>query len=260
MRIERNRVLLKEFFISVSKFLNKSSTVLVTLCDGQGGTPFDKRKRRRDDSWQIDEMAAHGNLLITRIEPFVFSNFPNYNCVGYRSLDKTFSNDGALVHILQITDTTIDDYIKTDLNIFNNPFSSKFDQDMNFERRSFKWEEVIDIIRSSEYFKNSSISNSNSNRVALFPNRFSLHVTFQIHKDFKEFYFYAEIYLLAGNFVESVKYLYEYSSPNSDKITRTYEIVYKSYNIPLYRKRAVDIHNNFIIKIIEDRLNLIVSK
>ena len=42
MKINKNRELLKQFGMSVSKSLKSdSSKVIVTLCDGQGGTTFD---------------------------------------------------------------------------------------------------------------------------------------------------------------------------------------------------------------------------
>ncbi|XP_029177291.1 mitochondrial ribosome-associated GTPase 2 isoform X2 [Nylanderia fulva] len=67
MRIEKNRELLKNFFLSSEKMIKENGQILVTLCNGQGGTPMDKPKRRWDDSWKIVEMAAHGNFILTKM-------------------------------------------------------------------------------------------------------------------------------------------------------------------------------------------------
>ncbi|KOX71747.1 GTP-binding protein 5 [Melipona quadrifasciata] len=99
MRIERNRELLKQFFISASELLKSNGQVLVSLCNGQGGTAIDNPPRRWDDSWKVIEMAAHGNFILTAVEPFAWSSFQSYIVTGYRSLDKQFHSAGALTHI-----------------------------------------------------------------------------------------------------------------------------------------------------------------
>ncbi|KYN37065.1 GTP-binding protein 5 [Trachymyrmex septentrionalis] len=98
MRIERNRDLLKDFFVSSERMIKENGQILVTLCNGQGGTPMDEPRRRWDDSWKIVEMAAHGNFILTRIEPFLWQSFQNYIVTGYRSLDKQFHTAGSLTH------------------------------------------------------------------------------------------------------------------------------------------------------------------
>ncbi|KAK0179154.1 hypothetical protein PV327_007972 [Microctonus hyperodae] len=59
MRLDKNRELLCNFFISAEKLLKAKGQVLVSLCNGQGGTNIDKPQRKWDDSWKIKEMAAH---------------------------------------------------------------------------------------------------------------------------------------------------------------------------------------------------------
>ncbi|EGI61218.1 GTP-binding protein 5 [Acromyrmex echinatior] len=98
MRIERNRDLLKDFFVSSERMIKENGQILVTLCNGQGGTPMDEPRRRWDDSWKIVEMAAHGNFILTRIEPFLWQSFRDYIVTGYRSLDKQFHTAGSLTH------------------------------------------------------------------------------------------------------------------------------------------------------------------
>ncbi|KAG5322780.1 MTG2 GTPase, partial [Pseudoatta argentina] len=98
MRIERNRDLLKDFFGSSERMIKENGQILVTLCNGQGGTPMDEPRRRWDDSWKIVEMAAHGNFILTRIKPFLWQSFRDYIVTGYRSLDKQFYTAGSLTH------------------------------------------------------------------------------------------------------------------------------------------------------------------
>ncbi|EFN72740.1 GTP-binding protein 5 [Camponotus floridanus] len=98
MRIEKNRELLKNFFVSSQKMIKENGQVLVTLCNGQGGTPMDNPKRRWDDSWKIVEMAAHGNFILTKIEPFSWQSFQDFVVTGYRSLEKQFHTADSLTH------------------------------------------------------------------------------------------------------------------------------------------------------------------
>lgn len=99
MKIHLNRALLKRFFQSASELVTLDGRILVSLCKGQGGTRVDKRTRRWDDTWQVVEMAAQGNLVLVSVEQFRSDIFPNYTSVGYRGRDCAFHTDGALVHI-----------------------------------------------------------------------------------------------------------------------------------------------------------------
>ena len=83
MKIDKNRELLKQFSLSVSKVLNEQGQVLVTLCDGQGGTNFDIHPRIESDSWQILKMMSYGKLGLVQAETFQLQKFPGYNSYGY---------------------------------------------------------------------------------------------------------------------------------------------------------------------------------
>lgn len=99
MKVHLNRELLKEFFKSVNQIVDEDNLVIISLCQGQGGTPFDKPKRQWEDSWKVTEMAAYGDFILTDVQPFCRENFPGYTCIGYRSQDVKFNLEGALVHI-----------------------------------------------------------------------------------------------------------------------------------------------------------------
>ena len=100
MKINKNRDLLKQFGISASNILkNNLSQLIITLCDGQGGTPFDKIQRKDCDSWQIVKMLSYSQLGLTKVDRFSLDLFPNYKSFGYRSLEKSFHTDQGTIHV-----------------------------------------------------------------------------------------------------------------------------------------------------------------
>ncbi|XP_033125307.1 ferredoxin-fold anticodon-binding domain-containing protein 1-like isoform X2 [Anneissia japonica] len=90
-----------DFFISASKFLVPDGKVLMTLCNGQGGTPADKPQREWFNSWQVVAMASYADLILTHTEEFVAEDFPEYSCTGYRGQGKGFNTEGAITHIFE---------------------------------------------------------------------------------------------------------------------------------------------------------------
>lgn len=101
MKINLNRKLLKDFFFSASDVLEDSGCIVVALCDGQGGTNADKKQRRWDDTWQVTEMAAQSELVLHQVHGFDVNWFPNYVNVGFRSCDKSFNCENAVVHVFK---------------------------------------------------------------------------------------------------------------------------------------------------------------
>jgi hypothetical protein len=98
--IGKNRQLLKYFFISAAKLLDKlHGEVHVSLCKGQGGTPVDYQERGYENSWKIVEMAAEGGLILMAVEPFKAEQYPGYSPSGYRGQSKGFVLDGTLTHV-----------------------------------------------------------------------------------------------------------------------------------------------------------------
>ncbi|XP_050410453.1 ferredoxin-fold anticodon-binding domain-containing protein 1 homolog [Patella vulgata] len=102
---KKNRTLLNDFFLSASKVLDDRGQIMVTLCKGQGGTPADKPMRAWHDSWQVVSMAANSSLILREIIPFYALEYSVYNSVGYRSQDKGFNTDGALIHVFELSDS-----------------------------------------------------------------------------------------------------------------------------------------------------------
>ncbi|XP_063850295.1 uncharacterized protein LOC135094256 isoform X1 [Scylla paramamosain] len=102
MRIDLNRKLLREFFQSAVEVLECGGHVVVTLCGGQAGVPPDPVVRRWDDSWKVVLMASYADLVLRSIQKFSPDSFPGYTATGYRSLEKTFCQDGALMFMFQV--------------------------------------------------------------------------------------------------------------------------------------------------------------
>ncbi|CAL1573500.1 unnamed protein product [Knipowitschia caucasica] len=94
--VKKNRELLKNFFLSCVQVLSEDGEVHVSLCNGQGGTPADQPKREWHNSWQVVAMAAEAQLILSDVQPF--ENDQNYKCTGYRSQDKGFHVEKALLH------------------------------------------------------------------------------------------------------------------------------------------------------------------
>ncbi|BFZ15873.1 hypothetical protein BsWGS_18913 [Bradybaena similaris] len=105
--IRLNRALLADFFSSCSHILSDDGQVMVTLCKGQGGTPADQPMRCWHDSWQVQAMAASAGFILSHVLPFEACQYPAYHSVGFRFQDKSFSTDGALIHVFEKADVVV---------------------------------------------------------------------------------------------------------------------------------------------------------
>lgn len=101
---KKNRALLNDFFRSAASVLTPEGEVMVTLCQGQGGTEADQPQRSWADSWQIVSMAANSGFTLTQVIPFKTEIYPGYSCTGFRSQDKGFHTKGSLTHTFQRQD------------------------------------------------------------------------------------------------------------------------------------------------------------
>ncbi|XP_046736890.1 ferredoxin-fold anticodon-binding domain-containing protein 1 isoform X4 [Diprion similis] len=245
MKISRNRKLLREFFISAENLIKRTGSILVSLCNGQGGTPADSPQRRWDDSWQIVEMAAYGNFLLTGVQPFSRDEFPGYTSVGYRSLEKGFGTENLLVHIFQKAEKpdSFNIALISDLNF----------QDLMEFKGTVNWRQMTARLSEKNMFYRPSIS-------SIYPLRYVFDITFSVGPEFTELNFYLTLYRFAGNLIEIVDFLGAYEFSESAKVTRSYRIGYRSPYFPLYRARVIDIHQNVVTNILEDHLNVTVTK
>lgn len=225
MRLDLNRDLLKGFFTSSYDYLTENGQLLLSLCNGQGGTIFDKPQRKWNDSWKVKEMAAHGNFILNSVEPFVNELFLNYSSTGYRGLDKQFHKKQSLVHVFVKSLSIVELDICPNLNMKN----LELENDNLFE----------------------TFDENNLN-----PPIFQFDMTFTINQDFDDYYFLKILYNNAGRIIKNVKYLRCYQFPDTFKTAKTYRIFYHADDVPLYRKRVIYIHENIITKIVNDNLDV----
>lgn len=219
MRLDLNRNLLRDFFISSGNYLSKNGEILLSLCNGQGGTINDNPRRKWNDSWKVKEMAAHGNFIIKSVVPFVDELFTNYSSTGYRGLDKKFHQNQALTHI----------FIKVP-----SPEPAHFIPDLATQFQS--------LLQLKENILNPPI--------------FTFDLTFTSRQDFDESHFYKILYNKTARIVKNINHLRSYEFPGSSNVARTYRFTYQSDDVPLYRKRVIEIHENIITKILTDCLDV----
>lgn len=244
MRIEKNRDLLRKFFLSVKSVLKNDGKVLVTLCDGQGGTPFDKTLRNWNDSWQITEMAAHGNFNLVGAELFDSSFFETYTVTGYRSLEKEFNTKDSITHIFMIADEP---------DAYNIAPKQKINLQKYYDTpvESVSWKDIFKSVEVTDI-------NESSDNLSLHPNSYKFDITFSVTPKFKDIIFLETLYNYAGFIINDVEFICHYKS--GSKETKTFRITYKSKKFPLYKKLVIDIHKNLISDTIEKILNVTVSR
>ncbi|XP_070991587.1 ferredoxin-fold anticodon-binding domain-containing protein 1 isoform X2 [Oncorhynchus clarkii lewisi] len=97
--VKKNRLLLKHFFLSCVGVLKEEGEVLVSLCNGQGGTPADRPMREWHNSWQVVAMAAEAGLILNEVRPFDGEKPDSYQSTGYRSQDKCFHAEQGVTHV-----------------------------------------------------------------------------------------------------------------------------------------------------------------
>lgn len=240
MRIEKNRQLLKEFFTSVGYILKSKGQVIVTLCNGQGGTPADNPKRNWNDSWQIVEMSAHGNFLLIDVQLFDLAFFANYQVTGYRSLEKEFHTKGSITHFFKQT------------NSFDAIAINTIVGQLNLEKFNGNWKDIV---------RDEILPINNEPISSLYPLNFTFDITIFVKNGFSDSQLFGVLYNFAGRIIDSVELIDSYEFPNcDDKKTRTYRIKYVSKFIPLYRKRVINIHQTIVTKILEENLSVTVSR
>ncbi|XP_011300405.1 ferredoxin-fold anticodon-binding domain-containing protein 1 homolog isoform X2 [Fopius arisanus] len=241
MRLDKNRRLLRDFFVSSGESLKSDGQILVTLCNGQGGTLRDVPKRRWDDSWKIREMAAHGNFVLTSVESFCEDLFEDYKVTGYRGLDKKFHMNEALTHFfVKVSPPVSSDFVPHSILAEQLIFK----QSENSE--NIKWNTVI----GTHKLKTDELS----------PPFFAFDLTFAIPKIFNEIRLYVVLYNYAGVIIKNVEFVRVYEFPESNRITRTYRLIYHSDELPLYRERVIEIHKSVISNLLEEKLDVIVCR
>ena len=96
-KIQTQRLLLRDFFVSAASHLRPRGTIRVALAQGQGGTPMESVQRKPADSWQVVEAAAYGGLVLCAVAPFVDPG-GCYRPTGRRNTSSAFNTRSSLMH------------------------------------------------------------------------------------------------------------------------------------------------------------------
>lgn len=115
MMLGQNRELVQSFLYSIrcntvdqgkqpiQLICAQHSTVHITLCHGQGGTPSDDA-REYGNHWQINSYSSLGGFVLHALYRFDAELYGalGYNSKGYRSADSAFHNHSSLVHVMKV--------------------------------------------------------------------------------------------------------------------------------------------------------------
>ncbi|XP_044575395.1 mitochondrial ribosome-associated GTPase 2 isoform X3 [Cotesia glomerata] len=162
------------------------------------------------------------------VERFMENQRNGSPCTGFRGQDKWFFMDSALTHVFRQADPFFFEQLKPD--------------------------QSIDAINSNSYARWSDL---NPDRKEIFgPPDFTFDLTFIVTENIDESLFYIVLYNNFGRIIKNVEFIRHYKFPDTEKISLTYRITYQSDEIPLYRKRVIEIHENIITKFLEDSLDM----
>ena len=125
MKIKKNRDLIRNFAKNMVNYLNpknKEAVIIISLCGGQGGTPFDPIQRSEADTWQVVKVLSSANLQLTSIGIFDIDNYidassESYKSYGYRGINKKFHVDKGVVHVFSQSKSISDLSLKNNLKL-----------------------------------------------------------------------------------------------------------------------------------------------
>lgn len=112
-QIQRHRALLRDFCGSAAECLAPRGELWITLLSGQGGTPLDPVQRLPGDTWQLQEQAAAGRLLVKAVGS---ADLDALSDAGYyatgrgrdaKALGKKRKQKGLVVHVLGVEETPV---------------------------------------------------------------------------------------------------------------------------------------------------------
>ena len=135
MKIKKNRDLIRNFAKNMVNYLNpnnKEAVIIISLCGGQGGTPFDPIQRSEADTWQVVKVLSSANLQLISIGMFDIENYidassESYKSYGYRGINKKFHVDKGVVHVFAQSKSI------SDLSLTNNLNNSVYRQHQSLE-------------------------------------------------------------------------------------------------------------------------------
>lgn len=239
MKIQLNRELVKNFLASCDKILSDDGSVLVTLCRGQGGTPFEEvQKKVAADTWKIVEGGAEGGFVLNGVEKFPVDQFPQYSQVGYRGMEnKGFHVEGSIVHIFKYSPLPCLVPIEM-LPSKRQKMSDPGEEDLNFE----------------SIFSNSSSTCKMAHPTSLYPSSYTHHISFWESSPVSDNDIAKVVLASVGGFVVDWIWLDKYHKEG--RTSRTAKIKYFSKHEALGPKAAFHLHINVLGKSLENLLNV----
>jgi hypothetical protein len=240
MKIQLNRELVKNFLANSGKILAENGSVVVTLCRGQGGTPFDSvQKQVAADTWKVVEGGAEGGFVLSGVEKFPVDQFPEYSQVGYRGMEnKGFHVEGSVVHIFK-----------------HSPLPDLEPLDELPRKRPKFCQPVDGVVDFASVFNNFSSSSSTvPHPSSLYPPTYTHHISFWESSSPVSDTDIVDVVLSAvGGLVVDWTWLDKYHK--DDRTSRTAKITYCSKNEALGPKAAFNLHINVLGKSLVNVLN-----
>nr|XP_026690384.1 uncharacterized protein LOC104265727 isoform X2 [Ciona intestinalis] len=167
--IRKNRELLRNFFLSAKEVLDQWGKIEVTLCSGQGGTPFDTQRRETCNHWQIVGMAAYAGLVLNSVSHFNPDDYTGYTCTGRRNAGKEFGITGAITHTFVASDVLPVLHFKQDWKIYPTQAISIHHQVNSDDLQKFpsSVQARLNLLRNSNFLAQKQISNTINKKLNL---------------------------------------------------------------------------------------------
>jgi len=237
MKIQLNRSLVQGFLGSAHRLIAPSGCVVVTLCKGQGGTPFDCIQRVAADTWKVVELGAEEGMVLTQVEKLNVGVYSQYSQVGYRSLDKGFHVEGSIIHVFK--SSPLKNFLP--INLLPNSI------------HCLPLDPNLDIAAT---FAAHSLSHASPDPVSLYPPTYTHHLSFWLtpHQPLTDVDVVRLVLSCLPGLVTSWRWIDEYQKDG--KMSKTAEITYKSENFALGPTAAYNLHYNVLGKSLQNVFNV----
>jgi len=239
MKIHLNRDLVRNFLACCGNILADDGSVIVTLCRGQGGTPFDEvQKKVAADTWKVVEGGAEGGFVLDGVEKFPLDQFPDYLQVGYRGMEnKGFHLEGSVVHIFKYSPLPCLVPI----------------EELPCKRQKF-CNPVEGVVDFASIFSNFSSSWGEGQPTSLYPPTYTHHISFWESSPVSDNDIVDVVLASVGGIVVDWTWLDKYHK--DDRTSRTARVTYCSRRGALGPKTAFKLHIDVLGKSLENVLNV----
>eukprot|EP00092_Neocalanus_flemingeri_P020910 GFUD01022653.1.p1 GENE.GFUD01022653.1~~GFUD01022653.1.p1 ORF type:complete len:361 (+),score=81.69 GFUD01022653.1:37-1119(+) len=212
MKIDKNRQLVLNVLKSAQKMLDRNGQVVITLCRGQGGTPFETIERVPADTWKIVETGHEAQFVLSQVYHFPHELFQQYYQVGYRGLQKGFNVEDSVVHVMELSEPI---------------------EVLPLENLNSIKTKILDAKEDSSF------------PVSLYPPRFIHHLSFWITDELSDKLLSQIISATVGEYVLSWRTVDRYTS-GTGRQSQTIEVEYSDLRRSLGHSRAVRLHSQVL--------------